>query len=922
MKKLIIIDSHSILYKSHFAFGTRQLSNSKGMVTSALFGFTRAFLTMLQKFVPDYICFAFDKSRETFRRKMYEPYKAHRSETPPELRTQFPFAEKIAESLGIRTIKIDGFEADDILGTLSAMLTEKHPELEAMLVTGDKDSFQLAAERINIAYTSSKSKDGYIIYDPEKIRSDYGIEPIELIQVKALQGDSSDNIPGIRGIGEKTALKLIQEHHNLENIYQHIDSFKGALRQKLETGKADAELSRTLATICKTAPLSADLPELSWNGEFPPDFIALMEELEFQSLLKALNLKKASETNSILKTDSRPEVAPAAPAEPLNKPCQWHTVLTRNELQELLEKLAQSPLIAFDTETSSLNPYAKCLVGISFSVEPFVGYYIPLHHRYLGVPTQLDENLVISELKKIFSLPDKIFIAHNIKFDIAVLENYGIEFPAEFQDTMLLSHLLNPLERHGLKHLAEVFLQVRREDFKQMVSGKNGSFADVCVKAATAYSGADSENTLRLYQIFQPQMEKRPELQKLCSKIEQPLLKILLQMEREGVYIDQEHFRNLASELEKNIRILHDKIMEMTGENFNLNSPKQLSEVLFDKLKIDTTGLKKKTSGYSTAIDVLEKLADSHPVCALIAEYRHLAKLLGTYVNPLPLLTDENNRLHTSFSQTTVATGRLSSLEPNLQNIPVRTEWGRKIRQGFIPSTKERLLVSIDYSQIELRVLAHICGDENLKNAFHAGRDIHTETAAKVFGVEDAEVTKTMRESSKAINFGIIYGMGAFSLSNQLKISQIQAKEFINTYFKVYPDIREFMDSTEKEAKAAGGIYTMFGRFRPIPEINSANGNKRDGARRVAINSRIQGSAAEIIKKAMLVVAEFLHSRQCATRMILQVHDELLFDVPEQELNLMPEIKKLMENVIDFSVPLACDMETGRNWGDLKPYEI
>lgn len=943
MKKLLIIDSHSILYKSHFAFSSRPLSNKSGLTTSALFGFTRAFLSTLQKFSPSHICFAFDKSRETFRRQIYTEYKAHRSATPTELKEQFPYAEKIAHSLNIPTVKLDNFEADDILGSLSANLSDKHPDLEIFLISGDRDTFQLAKDRVYIAYTSSKSPDGYIIYDADKIRTDYGLEPIDLIQVKALQGDASDNIPGIRGIGEKTALKLIREHRNLENIYQNIELFKGALKEKLCSGRADAELSRSLAAIRQDIPIPLTLEELAWQGVFTDEFIAVMQELEFNSLLRQLNLINPIATQESQKnlmppakptgetptkpTDEPPAKAPTTAATTAtaatatsSREIETHTVLSTADWQKLWTELEQSPVIAFDVETSSLNRFTKCLIGISLSTRAFSGYYVPLHHRYLSAPKQLPESLVISDLQKLFRRTDKVFVAHNIKFDMAVLENYGLEFPAHFQDTMLLAHLLYPLEKHGLKYLTAKFLNYHRESFKEILASQK-NFAEISIEVAAKYSAADAENSLQLYEMWLPELQQRPELFQLYTNVELELIKVLAKMEKYGVCIDPVHFQNLATELRVHILQLHHDIMLLSKEDFNLNSPKQLSQMLFDKLKITTAGVKKTSQGYSTANDVLEKLRTAHPICALIADYRHLNKLQGTYVLPLPQNTDQNNRLHTSFSQTTVATGRLSSLEPNLQNIPVRSEWGRKIRQGFIPSKPENLLLSIDYSQIELRVLAHICADKNLQAAFHAGRDIHTETAAKVFNVSTDLVSKNMRESAKAINFGIIYGMGAFSLSNQLKIGMEQAKEFISTYFQIYPDIYQFMENTEKQAQIDGGIYTMFGRFRPIEEIKASHAGKRAGGRRIAINSRIQGSAAEIIKKAMIAVEQLLRQEKAATQIILQVHDELLFDMPKHELHLIPKCKALMEQIIECAVPLVCDVEIGRNWGELQPYD-
>lgn len=872
------------------------------MTTSALFGFLRTFLSLLKKFEPDYLCFAFDKGRNTFRNKMYSEYKAHRQETPEELREQFPYAVKVAQALGAKTLSMEEFEADDILGSVAHQFTEENKDLEAYLVTGDRDSFQLVRDRVFVGYTSSKAKDGIEIWDIPKIEEKYGLPPEKLIQVKALQGDTSDNIPGVKGVGEKTALKLVKEYETLPNLYENIDQIKGKLKEKLETDHENALISEKLAAINTEIELPFELKELVWDHSFDEDLRELLLELEFHSLVKELF------------PDSQD--SDAKPVE--EKSTEFHCVTSIQDWKTLVKELQSANTIAFDTETTSLNSYEASIVGISFSTKAYEAWYVPLKHSYLGVKKQLKLEEIHDDLCSLLEDKSKTFVAHNFKYDLAILRNLNLPSPANFQDTLVLAQLLHPQQRRGLKQLASSLLGVTRDTFEEVA--KDTPFSSISLEQASEYAGADAENTLRIYEIFKKEIAQEQGLTDLLNRIELPLIPVLENMERTGVQISPQHFEKLSKELHSKSEELRKEILEIAGEEFNLNSTKQLSKILYEKLEIPA--LKKTKTGYSTATDVLEKLADEYPICSLITNYRHLTKLLSTYVKPLPDQTDSDQVIHTNFNQTIAATGRLSSTNPNLQNIPVRSEWGARIRAGFIPRNSNSRFVSIDYSQIELRVLAHFAGEGEggLLEAFRNDRDIHHETAAKMKAMrgEGSEVSKQERESAKAINFGIIYGISAFGLSQQLNIPVPSAKEFIETYFEIFPRIKSFMDETTAKAIEDGFVTTHYGRKRWIPELQSKNRNNVEAGKRIAINTKIQGTAAEIMKIAMISLHEDIHKAGLKSRLILQVHDELIFEVVKEEMDQISNWKEKMEAIEGFRVPIKCDVEIGDSWGSLE----
>ncbi|MEE2923834.1 MAG: DNA polymerase I [bacterium] len=905
MKKLLIVDSHSVLFKSYFAFIKRPLRNSKGMNTSALYGFLKTFFSLLKKFQPDHMCFAFDKSRDTFRRDLYKEYKAHRSPTPDDLVQQLPYAPRLAEAMGALTIMMDDYEADDLLGSISHQLSQINDDLEVYLITGDRDSYQLIKERVFVGYTSSKATEGVEVFDIQAINEKYGLRPIDLIPVKALMGDSSDNIPGVRGVGEKTAIKLIKEWGDLENLYANIDQIKGKLKNKLEDDREMAYLSRDLARIKTDIKLPFKLENLRWDDNYSDELRELLIELEFYSIEEDLFGSKTTENNK--STKSLPEK-------------NYKLIKNLQEWQKLIQEISShKDVIAFDCETSSLKPYEAKLVGIALSMKAHTGYYIPLAHRYLGAPPQISTNQVIDDLHKLFSDESKIWIAHNLKYDMAVLRKYGLEFPVNYADTMIQSKAVMPDSRRGLKFLAENILGETRQNYEDLVA-KDMCFSQIKVEDALEYAASDADNTLQLYNHFEVQLDDQIELQQMLNEIEYPLIQVLESMESTGVNLDTRYFEKLGGDLVKDSESLKQIILRDAGCEFNLNSTKQLAEVLYDKLGLPS--LKQTKTGRSTATGVLERLVGQYPICAKIIEYRHLTKLLSTYVKPLPEMVDKHSKLHTNFGQAITATGRLSSTEPNLQNIPVRSEWGTRIRRGFLPSKDDWKLCAIDYSQIELRIMAELSGDQTLIEAFKNGRDIHQETASKIYEVRMDEVSKGQRESAKAINFGIIYGISAFGLSQQLDIPIASAKDFIDSYFRIFPQIYIFMNETSNRAMQDGYVSTMFGRKRPIAEFQTKNKQSIEAGKRIAVNTRIQGTAAEIIKIAMNSLHKFLHQQQLKSRLILQVHDELIFEMPSSELNHIIQLKEIMEKVCEFEVPIICDVELGDNWGDLENYPI
>jgi DNA polymerase-1 len=882
---LYLIDGSSYIFRAYF--GVRQnLSTSKGLPTNALYGF----VTMLQRVVkdecPDYLTVTFDSKEKTFRHEMYADYKANRDTPPEDLQKQFPYFERLVQAHNIHSIRIPGVEADDIIGTLARQ--GQQAGLKVVIVSGDKDMMQLIEPDVEMLDTMKNKRFG-----AKEVIEKFGVGPDKVIDVMGLMGDSSDNIPGVKGVGPKTAAELIQKFGSIENVYARIDEIdKKKLREKLETDRENAELSRKLVTIDTNVTVNCSIDDLKVLEVDNDVLTKIFTELEFSSLI------------------------PKAENAPVQAEHVYTTILSEEAFDQLLDDLDSAAEFVLDMETTSLNPVEAESVGISFSYKENEAYYIPLTHRYLGVPEQLDQKMVFQKLKPILENPKIGKIGHNIKYDLIVLLNEGIHLKGISFDTMLASYVLDPSRRgHGMDALALELLGHKTISYKDVTGtgAKQIGFDEVEVERATEYAAEDSDITWRLYKNLKPKLTD--ELLQLFNEMEMPLLEVLAEMEVNGVYLDKQHLADLSKKIEKELRKYERKIFEIAEEEFNINSPKQLAVILFEKLKLPV--IKKTKTGYSTDVSVLEELASQHELPENILVFRQLGKLKSTYVDALPLDIDKKTgRVHTSFNQTVAATGRLSSSDPNLQNIPIRTDMGKEIRKAFIAQGEDKLL-SADYSQIELRILAHLSEDETLMDAFRKGEDIHSRTAAEIFGTSLENVDQDARRMAKAVNFGIIYGLSSFGLSRQLKISMKEAKTFIDQYFELYPRIKTYMDSTIAEARERGYTITIMNRKRYLPDIHSKNKQVKQAAERIAINSPIQGSAADLIKVAMINLSGQMKTRKLQSMMILQVHDELVFECPPGEKEEMQAlVKKEMEGVYQFSVPIIVDMGWGDNWNE------
>jgi DNA polymerase-1 len=884
--RLFVIDGNSYIYRAYYAI--QHLSTSKGLPTNAVFGFTRMLLKVINQQQPEYLAIAFDHKAPTFRHKQYAEYKAHRPPMPEDLIPQIPYIKQIVKALNIPVLELAGYEADDIIGTLAQKA--KAGRMQTVIVTGDKDIFQLLNEHI-VVYDELKNT----YYDPARVQEKFGVEVDKLTDLFGLVGDSSDNIPGVPGIGLKTAAQLINDFGSLENVLKDIWRVKGQKRQENLRQYADqARLSKALVTIHTKVPLKVELTDLARRAPDSAHLIELFKELELFSLIKEFSPKN--------QTDAK-----------------YHTIFSKQELAELLEKLQSSKGFALDLETTGKDPIRAEIVGISFCADVDTAYYIPLRHSYPGVPAQLDADYVLDRLNPIIADAGIKKYGQNIKYDAIVLRRAGLKLKGIDFDTMLASYLLNPSKRtHNLQDIALEHLNRKTTSYKELVGSgaKQLGFGQVDIAKATQYSAEDAEVTFALVQELAPKL-KQADLEELFHRMEVPLVEVLSQMELWGVRIDADVLQEMSKELDIQLQQLSLTIYHLAGEEFNIDSPKQLGPILFEKLGLPA--IKRTKTGYSTDTSVLQDLAMLHELPAKILEYRHLKKLKSTYVDALPLLINpQTGRLHTSFNQTVTATGRLSSSEPNLQNIPIRTELGRRIRQAFVPEPGFKLLAA-DYSQIELRILAHMSGDEGLRSTFRQGEDIHQRTAAEVFGVGLDKVTADMRRQAKVINFGILYGMSAYGLANDLKVGQREAQVYINQYFERYPGVKEFIDNLIKQAKSNGYVSTLFDRRRYIPELASKNRNIRQFGERTAINSPIQGTAADIIKLAMINIHHRLQRQSLKTRMILQVHDELIFEVPEGDIEATQQlVTQEMENAAQLDVPLLVNIKTGDNWAELE----
>ena len=911
---VILVDGSSYLYRAFHALPP--LTNSKGKPTGAVKGVINM-MRRLQKDYPESThVVVFDAKGKTFRDEMYGEYKANRPPMPDDLRLQIEPIHNIIRAMGMPMLVIEGVEADDVIGTLALQATAA--EQPVVISTGDKDIAQMVNEHIVMENTMTNT-----VMDREGVLEKFGIPPELIIDYLALLGDKSDNIPGVPGVGEKTALGLLQGIGGLDDIYARLDevaglAFRGAktMAPKLEEHKELAYLSYRLATIKTDVEMDLTIGELQNGAADNTALLALFKDMEFKTWIA--ELEDGGPVVPVASTDSdQPQQPGAAPQAPVEK--DYQTVLTQNELNQWLSKIAKAELVAVDTETTSLDYMKAELVGVSVAVEPGQAAYIPFGHDYLGAPEQLDKDSVLEQLKPLLEDPSIKKVGQNLKYDMSVLAQHGIKLQGIAFDTMLESYVFDSVAtRHDMDSLAEKYLEETCISFSD-VTGKGAAqltFNQVALEQAGPYAAEDADITLRLHQCLWPKVQAQPTLETVFNDLELPLLPVLSKIERTGALVDDTLLFQQSQELAERLAELETQAWDLAGQQFNLASPKQLGEILFEKLEIPV--LKKTAKGApSTKEEVLQELALDYPLPKVLLEHRGLAKLKSTYTDKLPtMINPVSKRIHTSYHQAGTATGRLSSSDPNLQNIPVRTPEGRRVRQAFIPATGCKM-VAADYSQIELRIMAHLSEDPSLLKAFAEGQDIHRATAAEVFAVATEEVTADMRRSAKAINFGLIYGMSAFGLARQLNIGRKQAAEYIELYFERYPGVQSYMNNIRHSAAELGYVETFFGRRLYLPEISSRNGMRRQAAERTAINAPMQGTAADIIKLAMIHVDDWLTSAELQSRMIMQVHDELVLEVPESELEIVSQgLIEKMEHAVELLVPLVVDVGVGNNWDE------
>ncbi len=898
---LFLIDAPAIYYRAYFAFIRNPLITARGENTSATFGFTNSVVKILREEKPDFIAVAFDTKEPTFRHDKYAEYKANREQMPDDLVAQLPRIQEAVEALRLTSFAIEGFEADDIIATLARQA--ERDGVDVWIVSPDKDLCQLVNEHVRI-YNAKKGLDAPERLDRDGVKERLGVYPEQVVDFLALTGDSSDNVPGIPGVGPKTAISLLEQFSSLENILKHTSEIAAkGMREKVEAGADSAILSKELVTIHTEAPVSFDRERLASRQPDPEKARKLFTELQFTSLLKSLDLSGSSSDTAATATKSRK--------------LAYHTVDTLEKLESLISTLEKKTEIVIDTETTSVNPMAAELVGVSLCSRAGEAWYIPIAH---SKGPNIPKDDAIRLLSRICNNPKIEKVGQNIKYDHIVLARAGIPIQNVGFDTMLAAYVINPSARsYSLDALALDHLDYRMQPISDLIgSGKaQTSFADVGVAEATFYSCEDADYTYRLRGLLGHDIE-RLKLDELFYKIEIPLIPALVDMEMTGVCLDTAFLKKMSGDLEKNMDALERDIYKSAGAKFNINSTQQLAKILFEDLKLPTKGKTTKKTGYSTDVRVLEELASLHPLPKLILDFRQLNKLKSTYVDALPaLINPSTGRVHTTYNQTIAATGRLSSTDPNLQNIPIRTDIGREIRRAFVPSASDRQILSADYSQIELRVLAHISGDKGLLDAFKRGDDVHARTAAEVFGVDIKSVTAEQRRVAKTANFAVIYGVTAYGLSQQSDMDVSASKEFIDTYFKRYKGIKKYIDDTVAQARKQKYVETLSGRRRYINDLDSTNFAVRQFAERTAINTRIQGTAADMIKIAMITIHKNLGAMK--SKMILQVHDELVFDAVKSELKeLKALVKDGMENALPLKAPVVVDIGVGDNWLDAK----
>jgi DNA polymerase-1 len=924
-KTLYLLDAFALIFRGYFALAANSKFNpinSKGVDTTAVLGFTNTLVELLNKQKPSHIAVVFDTAAPTVRHEEFSDYKAHRDETPEAIVVGVPYIKEIIRAFNIPVIETDGYEADDVIGTL-AKKAEQHG-FKTFMMTPDKDFGQLVNENILI-YRPGRFGNEAEVLGAKEVCEKFDIEHTEqVIDILGLMGDAVDNIPGIPGVGPKTASQLIKQYGSLENVLDHAHELKGKMKEKVEQHKEQALLSKRLATIITEAPVEFDEVALRLEEPDKEKVLGLFSELEFRTLAKRVlgtEIKKPVQegdqidlfgggSSADVEETQEGEVKPLLTLNDIKH--DYRICTGKEDRLKLIQSLAAAREFCFDTETTDLETLDAELVGMSFSLHKHEGWYVP-------VPTdQHEAKQLLEEFRSVFENPEIRKIGQNIKYDFRILLNYGIEIKGELFDTMLAHYVLESDQKHNMDILAENYLGYAPVSIETLIGKKGkdqGSMRDVPVEQISEYAVEDADVTLQLKNIFEPEL-KKINGDHIFRGVECPLIPVLAHMEQEGVRLDIPFLKAYSEELEKEIQLLEKAILADAGTPFNIDSPRQLGQILFEVLKIDDKAKKTKTGQYATSEDILQKLMDKHPIIEKILEFREIRKLKSTYVDSLPeMVHPKTGRVHTSFMQAVAATGRLSSTNPNLQNIPIRTERGKEIRKAFIPRNENFTLLSADYSQVELRIIAALSGDENMIEAFRNKHDIHAATASKVFGVPMEEVTKDMRSRAKAVNFGIIYGQSALGLSQNLGIPQKEAKEIIDQYFAQYPAIRKYMDDNIKKAHEKGFVETIMGRRRALPDIHSGNATVRGFAERNAINAPIQGSAADIIKIAMINIHEEIRKHGLQSRMVLQVHDELVFDAHTSELEQLKSIiKERMEHAVELTVPLDVEMDTGNNW--------
>lgn len=970
-ERLFLLDGMALAYRAYFTFISRPLTNSRGENTSAIYGFTTTLMKILEEDKPEHIAVVFDTKEPTFRHKMYEPYKATREKMPEDMEAQLDKLKEVVDAFNVPTLELPGYEADDIMGTLAKQAEKEN--IETYLVTGDKDFMQLISPLVKMV-KPGKQKDEWEIIDHKNVKEKFGVSPDKVVDVLGLTGDKSDNVPGVPGIGEKTAIPLVQKYGSIENILKNVEKIpQQGVQSKLKEHADKARLSKELVTIDTNVPLKVSVRQLKAAPKDTKKLVRLFSELEFKSLLRKLSEVSARfdpESTPGVSDDTSFDVEKLELIDITHDEHQYHLVTTEKEFEALVKKLQKAKRFVFDTETTSTDALQAELVGLSFAIHPREAWYVPIAESRLRLPagqagiTDVEEkedskdhltdlfsnsktqitNLkpqtlrpdeyrdqgeaiglptkgvsqkgfsldsVLNALSPIFANPSIEKIGQNIKYDMLVLASHGIRVEGKKFDTMVANYVLRPDGQHNLDALAAEHLQYKMIAYDELVGKLD--IRVVPFEKIADYSAQDADITVRLFETLKEKL-KRQGMVRLCEDIEFPLIDVLADMELTGVKLDTDVLTDMSKELERMLDSTVREIYTLGGEEFNVNSTQQLSKILFDKLKLSV--VRKTKTGFSTDVGVLETIRHEHPIIEKLLDYRQLQKLKSTYVDALPaLINTKTGRVHTSFNQTIAVTGRLSSSDPNLQNIPIKTEIGRSIRRAFIPGSDDMVIMAADYSQIELRIMAHVSRDEGLSEAFRNGEDIHASTAAKVFGVAQGEVTREMRRKAKEVNFGIMYGSGPYGLASRLDISQTEAKEIITTYFARFPKVNQYVLDTLSKGRRDGYVSTLFGRRRYLPDINSRNQNIRGNAERQAINMPIQGTAADMIKLAMIKINSKIKNQKSKMKMLLQVHDELVFEVVKSEEK---KVKKLvieeMQSALPLNVPLEVKVGVGKNW--------